>query len=164
MKHRVDKDTEIVIDGNVTINNYYHERPCNKPRIAWSIHYLGATFNFDSTGDNIMSFQLPDDRSATLAINPQDAAGFAAKVENVVWASSDPTVADVVVADDGLSAQLAPATPPKLGTAQISVTADALIGDGVQNITGLLDVEVVSGQAVSLTVGATLNPVPTPVV
>ena len=39
---------------------------------------------------------------------------------------------------------------------QINVTADADLTEGVTELIGLLEIEVVSGQAVAFTVGATL--------
>ena len=45
--------------------------------------------------------------------------------------------------------------PPELaGAAQVNVTADAQIGEGVTEITGVLDVEVKAGQAVALNIAA----------
>jgi len=46
-----------------------------------------------------------------------------------------------------------------LGTAQINVTADADLGSGVTTINGVLDVQVVAGQAVGFTI-QTSPPVP----
>ena len=47
-------------------------------------------------------------------------------------------------------------TPLSLGDVQINVIADALIGEGDVDIAGVLDVNVVGGQAVSLNLSATL--------
>lgn len=80
---------------------------------------------------------------ATLAI--EDGKGNAARVDGVPqWASSDPNVANVVPAADGLSAEV---VAGQTGTAQITVTADADLGAGVETITGIGEIEVISGRA-----------------
>lgn len=105
-----------------------------------------------------MSFTLPDDKTATLSIQPVDAAGFPAAIDGIpVWSVSDPSVITVNVSADGLSAQLVPASPVVLGTSQVSVTVDADLGEGVTSIVGLLDVEVVAGTTVAVNISAVLN-------
>jgi hypothetical protein len=61
-------------------------------------------------------------------------------------------VATVEPAQDGLSAVVKAAD--ELGTTQISVTADADLGEGVAPIAGTIDIEVVGGQAVALSIVA----------
>ena len=95
-----------------------------------------------------MSFLIPDDRQALIIVSSTDAKGNQAALENVVFASSDSAVAAVDA--NGLI------IPGILGVAQITVTADALIGEGEAMLQGLLDVEVLAGQAVSISVGAQL--------
>jgi hypothetical protein len=97
-------------------------------------------------------FVLTDVQKAPLTISPVDAAGNAAPVEGVVWSSSDPTVLTVEAAPDGLSAVITAVGP--LGDAQVSVTADAQIGDGVTELTGVLAVRVVASQAVAFNITA----------
>lgn len=99
-----------------------------------------------------MSFTLTDVQKVSLSIAPVDAAGNPAPVETVAWTSSDEKVLTVVAAADGLSA-VATAVGP-LGTAQVTVSADAQIGDGVTTITGVLDVNVVASQATALGITA----------
>ena len=90
----------------------------------------------------------------TASITPVDAKGNPAAVDGTpVWASSDPTVLAVNPAADGLSAECLAVGP--LGNAQVAVTADADMGTGITSITGVLDVQVLAGQAVSLSVSAT---------
>ena len=93
-------------------------------------------------------FILPDDRTAAVVVAAKDAKGFDAAVEGVTFSSSDETVVAVDAA--GVI------TPVGLGTATVNVTADALIGEGTANLVGLLEVQVVAGQAVSLGVTANL--------
>lgn len=99
-----------------------------------------------------MTLILTDSQKATLTIQPVDKAGNPATVEGVAWTTSDATVLTVAASEDGLSAVVS--STGKLGTAQVNVTADALIGDGVAEITGVLDVEVKAGQAVALNIAA----------
>jgi len=100
-----------------------------------------------------MSLILTDVQKVSLSIQPVDAAGNPAKVDGLPeWQSSDPTVLSLTVAADGLSAEVMTLGP--LGTCQISVSADADMGTGVHSITGLLDVEVVASDAVSVAVTA----------
>lgn len=100
-----------------------------------------------------MSLILPIDRVVTLSIQPVDAAGNPAPVDGApVWASSDEALVTVVAAEDGLSAELRPVGA--LGLAQISVSADALMGPEIRNLTGLLEVQIVGGEAVALNIVA----------
>lgn len=95
-----------------------------------------------------MAFILPNDRTAQVTANPVDAKGFPAEVENLVYTSSNESVATIDA--NGII------TPLTLGDVQISATADADLGDGIINITGLLDVTVVAGTAVSMGLGAVM--------
>ena len=67
-----------------------------------------------------------------------------------VWATSDAAIASIEPAADGLSCIVRAAA--NLGSAQVSVTADADLGEGVQPLTGVLDLEVVGGAATTMTI------------
>jgi hypothetical protein len=96
-----------------------------------------------------MSLLLPIDRVVTLSIQPVDAAGNPAPVDGVPrWASTGPDKLTLTPSDDGLSAVLTPVGP--LGQVQVSVTADGLLGPALHVLTGILDVQIVGGEAVSL--------------
>ena len=95
------------------------------------------------------------------ALSITNAAGQPAPVDGVpVWASSDETVLAVTAAADGMSAVVACVAP---GTARVTVNADADMGAGTVNITGVSeDINVTVDPAnqasiVSITLGA---PVP----
>lgn len=97
---------------------------------------------------------LTDEQKVALAVAFTDKMGNPASVEGApAWASSDPCV-EVTAAADGFSA-VATTTGP-LGTAQVSVTADADLGEGVVPIVGTLDIQVVAAMAanVGITAGA----------
>jgi len=84
---------------------------------------------------------LTDEQKCPASVTFKTQKGNPAQVDGApVWASSNEAVAIVVPSEDGLSAEIQ--TPGGLGTAQISVKADALVGEGVEEIIGLLDVEV----------------------
>ncbi len=103
--------------------------------------------------------QLPDDKVVSASVSYKDVKGHAAAVQGApVWASDNPAVADVVASDDGFSATITPGAD--LGTAQISVTADADLGDGVVNVVALGTIEVIAGTAVAgdVSFGEPANP------
>lgn len=100
-----------------------------------------------------MALVLTDIQKVSLSITPTSAAGNPAPVDGApVWTSSDESVLTVTASEDGLSAEAV--TTGKLGVAQVSVSADADLGEGVTTITGVLDVEVKASEAVSLAVSA----------
>lgn len=91
------------------------------------------------------TFTLKDNEKVTLTLAFEDEAGNPASApENVApqWSVSDDTVATVSLSDDGLSATVE--ATGKLGTAQVSVN-DA-------NISGTLDIQVVSGDATQVVI------------
>lgn len=95
---------------------------------------------------------LTDSQKVVLSISPVDKKGKVARVDGIpVWMSSDLLVLDVVAAPDGMSAV---ATSLDLGHAQVSVMADADLGEGVTLLTGVEEVDVVAGQAVALAISA----------
>lgn len=94
---------------------------------------------------------LTDEQKCSLAVEFKTAAGNPAKVDGTpVWTVSDENVLEVQPAEDGLSAVVLAKGP--LGNGQVRVTADADLGEGVREIHGLLDVEVVASEATSVIV------------
>lgn len=96
--------------------------------------------------------QLTDTQKVKVSVTPIDAKGAPAPVQSVTFVSSDETVASVSPDPNDPNGAIVVAGFP--GVAQIQVTADADLGDSVANITGTLDITVVGGQAVSLTITA----------
>jgi hypothetical protein len=81
-----------------------------------------------------------------------DAKGNPAAVDGPPkWDVSAPEVGQLTVADDGLSASLAAGS---VTTGQVNVTADADLGDGVKTITGVLDVQILAGDAALIAISA----------
>lgn len=89
-------------------------------------------------------FILTSDQQVTLSVAYTDDHGNPADVDDVpVWAVSDDTILAFEAADDGMSAIIWAVGPA--GQAQASVSAT----DGGNSVIGLLDMQVVSGLAVS---------------
>lgn len=98
-------------------------------------------------------FKVPDDKPLILKSGWVDAKGFAAQVQagSEVPTSSDETIATFTANGDGTYT----VTPTGIGTAQITLTADADLGDGVKSVSIIDTVEIVAGEAV----GGSLSPV-----
>ena len=116
------------------------------PGFLWSITYNGVTTK------NIMSLVLANNHKVTASITPVDSKGNPAAIDGLAsWTSSATDIVTVQnVSADSLSAEVVPGSA--LGTAQINVTADADLGSGITTINGILDVQVVAGQAVGFTI------------
>lgn len=96
---------------------------------------------------------LTDLQKAKLSVKFVDAMGNDAPVEGLPnWSTSDASLVTVAPAADGLSADVVTVGP--LGTAQVSVQADADLGEGVVPIAGVLDVQVIGSMAVAATISA----------
>jgi hypothetical protein len=110
-----------------------------------------------------------DQRYDSVTLSITNAAGGAATVDGVpVWASSDETVITVTAGDDGMTAVIDTVAP---GTARVTVTADADLGNGVQELTGVTEeINVTAGPSsqaslMTLNLGAPVEktaPTPTP--
>jgi uncharacterized protein YjdB len=81
---------------------------------------------------------------AAIALSPKTLSGISAPVEGITFISSNPEVASVDAA--GI------VTAVSVGVTTISISADALIGEGVVALADTLEVEVTPELA------ATLNP------
>ena len=119
-----------------------------KPRMRWKI---GSSL-FSTQGVSPMSLILSVVQQVTLSIAPVDVKGNPAPIDGApAWSVIDPTIATLAVAPDGLSAELIAAT---VGHVQVTVSADARLGPDVSTITGVLEVDVVAAEAVSLGITA----------
>lgn len=117
-----------------------------KPSIATKIIFTVELEGKILKGDHI---KMTNSQQATASIKIVDKRGQPAPVDGIpVWASSDETIVTVTPAVDGMSAVVAAVGP--LGTAKVSVTADADLGTGVSSIFGSLDVTITQGQAVGI--------------
>jgi hypothetical protein len=116
-------------------------------------------FTVKARGDGIM-FTLPSKMAVAVKISYVDAAGNPAVVDgDVTWTTSDPSIVTVNVdADDTTNAVIAASGP--VGQVQISAVADADLGEGVRQLTTLMDVTVVAGEAVAGTISPVGEPSP----
>lgn len=104
-----------------------------------------------------MAFTLPDDRTATLSIAPVDAKGNPAPIDGIpAWTTADFRLLDLIPSADGLSVQVRPVGPLAAGV-QVTVTADADLGEGVETLIGMIEVDIVGGKAVALGISGQLD-------
>jgi len=94
-------------------------------------------------------FVLTDEQRVSCRAEFRTAAGNVAKVDGVpVWSKNDPQgILNLIASGDGLTAIIA--ATGGVGQAQVQVVADANLGEGVREVTGVLDVEVQPAEAVS---------------
>lgn len=98
---------------------------------------------------------ITNEQKLPLSLNPTTEAGHAARVDGTpTWALRDGDPGTLEVAADGLSAVYvspdAVDADPTKNVAQVTVTADADLGQGVKNITDTAEVTIISAEAQSL--------------
>jgi hypothetical protein len=124
------------------------DSPPNALKWQWRI----SSNLFSVQGNAKMALTLSVVQQVTLSIHPVDARGNSAPIDGVpVWSVSDPTIATLTPTDDGLSATLVALT---IGHEQVTVSADARLGSDVSTISGVLEVDVVAAEAVTLGITA----------
>lgn len=117
--------------------------PPNAARVVFTTVLNGQSF----PGVESMIIKATQEFDANVAF--LDSLGNPAPVDGApVWLNSNDSVLSMVVAPDGLSAVISATGVP--GAGQISVNADADLGEGVVPITGVLDVEVQPGDAITV--------------
>jgi hypothetical protein len=112
----------------------------NQPVVRTIVTIAGKTYK----GTNMAFQMMLGGLVAAIALSPKTLSGISAPVEGVTFSSSNPEVASVDAA--GI------VTTVSVGITTISISADALIGEGVVTITDTLEIEVTPELA------ATLNP------
>lgn len=122
-----------------------------------TIKYEG--FTITAKGQD-MAYKLPNDKMIAVKVAYVDSHGNPAEVDgNVSWESSDESIVTIEVdSGDQMQAKVFPVGPA--GQAQISVTADADLGQGVREIVTTSDIDVVAGEAVSGTISPVGEPQP----
>lgn len=97
----------------------------------------------------LMAFILLDNQEVDVVVSAQSAALNPAPLDGAPQFSvTDPEILALTV--DGNKATIT--ATGKLGVAQLHVTADADLGEGVKTLEGVLDFEVKAGEAVSLSI------------
>ena len=101
-----------------------------------------------------MAITITASQFVTATVSAVDARGNPATLDGPpTWVSSDPALLEVTTSPEG-TARIAAVGP--LGNAQVTVSADADLGEGTRTIGGLLDVSIVAGEAVALTIAASI--------
>ena len=101
--------------------------------------------------------QLSIDQTGTARFAPKDRAGNPALIDGAPsWLIDRADLADLAFSLDGLTCAIVP--KGALGTLTLSVSADADLGEGVVNLVGSAEVEIVAGQAVLLDLAIDLAP------
>jgi|SRR5215208_2651826 len=103
-------------------------------------------------GNQRIEATINDHQVIELSITPKDRDGDVVDVENVTWASSDEGVARLEPSADGL--KCVAVSTGQVGTATVSCTADADLGDGIEPITQECELTVVQSNAQSLNMSA----------
>jgi hypothetical protein len=100
-----------------------------------------------------MALTLTTVQEADLSVAGADARGNPAELENIIFDVSDETV--ITLAEDEDDTSKVTVIAVGVGTAQVTVTADAALGDDeTRELTGTLDVTVKAAEAVTLAISA----------
>jgi hypothetical protein len=101
---------------------------------------------------------LQQGQNAALKLAIKDIGGNPAKVQDdkVEWAMSDDTLGVLEIAEGGMSALFKP--NGKVGALKIQAKGDADLGEGVKEIVGEIDIEVLGGEAVVMELSAEAVP------
>lgn len=92
-------------------------------------------------------------QAVPVSLTITDKKGNPAKVDGAPqWAVTAPELANLAVAEDGLSAVVTPVGP--IGAFKVQVKADADLGEGVKEIVGELDIELTAGDAEIISLAA----------
>lgn len=133
-------------------NHAHQPRPHHDGRLFWRLgpvseQFLPGPFGVPAAmADRIT---LTDSQQVILSLRAVDKKGQEATVDSVLFQTSDESIAALVI--DG---QTATVVAGGVGTAQVTVTVDADLGQGVTPLAGVIDVIVIPGQAVGLQVVA----------
>jgi hypothetical protein len=88
-----------------------------------------------------------------LSIMIKDSFGNMAKVDGAPsWALTDSALATLQVSEDGMAATVIPGGT--VGAFKVQVKVDADLGEGVKEILGELDIELLAGEAVVVEIAA----------
>lgn len=132
----------VVVEENNALLKAIVGRPAVK--LVFTIELEGQTLK------GVTHMIITDSQQFSISVQPVDAKGNAAVVDGpATFESSSPDILSVEPTGD-LTALVVAVGP--LGSAQIAVTVDADLGEGVRSVSGTLDVEVKGGEAVSLNI------------
>ena len=108
-----------------------------------------------------MAYKLATGMAVGVQVTYEDAKGHPAVVDgDVTWESSNDAIAEVHVDGSDSTIATVEGIGDTLGTAQITASADADLGDGTRSIITVMDVEVVGGEAIAGPISPTNEPTP----
>lgn len=121
-----------------------------KKNVAVKLQFNRLDKNGNIIERNITMAVITNTQQLPLAVQALDSKDKPAQIDGVpVWVCSNPSIASLVVAEDGLSCVLKGIVN---GSVQVTVTANNLVGTALTSAP--LTVDVVSGQAVKLVIVA----------
>lgn len=129
------------------------------PEITPVVTVRYQNFSATAQGEH-MAYTLPVDNLIVVKVAYVDSHGNPAAIDDeVIWATSNDTVATVKV-DAGDSSICTVTAVGEIGSAQITATADADLGEGSRDLVTLLDLTVVAGEAVAGVINVVAAPQP----
>ena len=107
-------------------------------------------FQSRKRGETIMGFALTANQLVNVTVEFKDKKGNAATVDGIPeWLTDNSELLSLTPSPDGLSCVVAAVGP--LGTATVTLRADADMGSGVVEVLGTLEVDVGPGSATVVT-------------
>jgi hypothetical protein len=132
-------------DDEVRIVPFLNKVSTQRGPVVPTPQYQGRPF----LGVPIMAFTLPDNGIVTLTPKFVSKKGNPAKVDGVPeWLVDNPALLSLTPSADGLSCEVSAVGP--LGTAIVTMKADADMGAGVTPVIGTLEIEVTGGAAATV--------------
>lgn len=120
-------------------------RLIREPDIRARLSFSAGPMSLAFFGDFTMKISVLSQVAATIGY--VDARGNPAVVDGApAWATDRPDLVSLVASEDGLSCTLVPLA---VGTAQISVAADADLGEGTRELVTLGTLEIIAAEAVA---------------
>lgn len=123
------------------------ERLFNPKPSAPSRRAVRFTFHDEETGEDIMILTLTAGQTKRIRVIPRDQFNNPTTAEDATFVSSDEDKV-TISRDAGDPLLLAVSSLGPVGAAQGTGRLDALIGEGVEEIVGTFDVNVIAGKAV----------------
>lgn len=126
---------------------YRHQKDSCPGRFVWSVGPVTEKTKNKTEREQSMKVTINNLQKIKLTLKPANAAGQTAELDGKPTWEKTSGDAEIVVADDGLSAELISGNP---GDSTFLVTADADLGAGVENISDVIQLTVEGARAVNL--------------
>lgn len=142
----------VSIIGTIRKRKQHHYNHCYKRNLHMDFA-IGPVISKYTGGENKIMLILTNAQKCLLSLTVTDQYGNPTSIEGVPsWIVSDPNILTLDVQPDGLTAWIVTVGP--IGGCQVSVSADADLGEGSRLITGVLEVDVRPSEAVALNIAA----------